>query len=203
LDKLIFDGYEFPATLSSSAPTSQGQSKIPAGARRLDKETCQREGIYFDGKEEEEPLPEPVEIFAEKEPTAEEVVEDILSEILQRALAKVSQGQRKVSETSSQLCDHDLLNAIEAASLEADSTSSSEHDLHQASAKKKDEGGRKKGGEEQGSGKILCLYFDSTVVQLHHLKNNNKKHCHMRSISIECALITVKADCFLRVFMTS
>ena len=36
---------------------------------------------------------------------------------------------RKRRESSTSICDHDLLNAIEAASLEADSTSSSESDL--------------------------------------------------------------------------
>lgn len=126
LDKLIFDGYEFP-----------GRQKVNlSGAKRLDKETCQKEGIYFDGKEEEEPAPELTEEdFVDKEPTAEEVVAELMSDLLNRVLAQAamteSEWQRKGSVTSSQICDHDLLNAIEAASLEVDSTSSSETDLSQ------------------------------------------------------------------------
>ena len=134
LDKLIFDGCELPGR------------KLPpnlTGAKRLDKETCQKEGIFFDGKEEEEPAPELTDqVFSDKEPTAEEVVADIMTDLLNRVMVQVAnketQGNdhRKASVTSSQMCDHDLLNAIETASLEVDSTSSSESDLSHASQDK-------------------------------------------------------------------
>ncbi|XP_070189330.1 protein DOP1A-like isoform X2 [Littorina saxatilis] len=144
LDKLIFDGYEFP-----------GRQKVNlSGAKRLDKETCQKEGIYFDGKEEEEPAPELTEEdFVDKEPTAEEVVAELMSDLLNRVLAQAamteSEWQRKGSVTSSQICDHDLLNAIEAASLEVDSTSSSETDLSQDKPLKGILHRGRKGGEEE------------------------------------------------------
>ena len=136
LDKLIFDGFELP-----------GKQKAPlnlSSAKRLDKETCQKEGIFFDGKEEEEPAPEITdEVFSDKLLTPDEVVAEIMNDLLNCVIAQVSsaegqggEGHRKDSVTSSQMCDHDLLNAIETASLEVDSTSSSESDLPQASQEK-------------------------------------------------------------------
>lgn len=138
LDKLIFDGYDFPV-----------KYKTPnlSGAKRLDKQTCQKEGIFFDGNEEVEPAPELTEdAFVEEEVTADLVVESLIEEILDRVMLHISshrdsksengsQGGRKVSlasHSSSHLCDSDLLNAIETASLEVESNSSSDPDLQKA-----------------------------------------------------------------------
>ena len=151
LDKLIFDGFELPA----------GKQKVPvnlSSAKRLDKETCQKEGIFFDGKEEEEPAPEITnEVFSDRQLTPDEVVAEIMNDLLNHVMTQVSsaedqggEGQRKDSVTSSQMCDHDLLNAIETASLEVDSTSSSESDLPHASQEKGGVKGilNKKGGKK-------------------------------------------------------
>lgn len=152
LDKLIFDGFDLPG--------KRGPPNLSA-ARRLDKETCQKEGIFFDGKEEEEPAPELTDqVFVNKELTSEEVVAEIMADLWNRVVAQIltneSQGDsdrlRKASVTSSQMCDHDLLNAIETASLEVESTSSSENDLPRATQDKGKKGIlSKKGGEKGGS----------------------------------------------------
>ncbi|XP_076444435.1 protein DOP1A-like isoform X3 [Babylonia areolata] len=163
LDKLIFDGFDLPG------------KRIPpdlSTAKRLDKQTCQKEGIFFDGKEEEEPAPELTDqVFANKELTSEEVVAEVMADLWNRVMTQIMSNerqrdggdrQRKASVTSSQMCDHDLLNAIETASLEVDSsTSSSENDLPRASSLSQDKTkkgilSKKAGGEgrqEEGGGK--------------------------------------------------
>ncbi|PVD28894.1 hypothetical protein C0Q70_11489 [Pomacea canaliculata] len=137
-----------------------------SGARRLNKETCQKEGIFFDGKEEVDPAPELSEdVFAEKESTAESVVADIMEELLSRVLQQVAakggqdddslgKGQRKTSliSSSGQMCDQDLLNAIESASLDVDSTSSSELDIPRVTAAGQDVRGRGMDGIASGKG---------------------------------------------------
>lgn len=157
LDKLIFDGFDFPAKYR--APNL-------SGARRLNKETCQKEGIFFDGKEEVDPAPELSEdVFAEKESTAESVVADIMEELLSRVLQQVAakggqdddslgKGQRKTSlmSSSGQMYDQDLLNAIESASLDVDSTSSSELDIPRVTAAGQDVRGRGMDGIASGKG---------------------------------------------------
>lgn len=136
LDKLIFEGFELPGKAGGELPNL-------SGVRRLDKETCQKEGIFFDGTEEQEPAPEITEeVFTDRQPTSEEVVAEVVADLLKRVIAQAASEEgrgrgegghhRTDSATSSQLCDHDLLNAIETASLEVDSTSSSESDLPRA-----------------------------------------------------------------------
>ncbi|KAK7479632.1 hypothetical protein BaRGS_00029098 [Batillaria attramentaria] len=160
LDKLIFDGYEMP--VKGSAPNL-------SSAKRLDKETCQKEGIFFDGNEEVEPAPELTEdVFVEKEATPDIVAAEIIDLLLHRVIAQVSGGQAKeeaeqdpaqrkisiTSHSSSQMCDHDLLNAIESASFEAESTSSSDSDLPRTTARAQDTRSKNRGAVQQGEGVV-------------------------------------------------
>ncbi|CAL1528923.1 unnamed protein product [Lymnaea stagnalis] len=76
LDKLIFDGYDFPQ--SASMPNLEG-------VKRLDKDTCKKEGIYFDGTEmnenhfsrEDEVVEKPVD---QASPQEEEKLENEVEE---------------------------------------------------------------------------------------------------------------------------
>ena len=155
LDKLIFDGYDFPP----SQPHN-----ILNKAKRLDKQTCAKEGISFvesqshDSQEEvnegeqkgnNSDLPGSEENVAE---TAEETVQRILDDILssvtddksnegtgtqdqsrddvsksRRAAPKLT--QRSESVNSSVLGEHELLNSVNKHGCTIDSPTPSELDL--------------------------------------------------------------------------
>ncbi|XP_067674328.1 protein dopey-1-like isoform X1 [Haliotis asinina] len=129
LDKLIFDGFEMPHSASMPNLTS---------ARRLDKETCKKEGIFFDAAEDLTAESTDDEAFVE-EVTNEDFVREMLEEIILKAVSTAQsdgflkrEAERTISLTSkdgSILGDHDLLNAIGKRGLEIDSLSSSENDL--------------------------------------------------------------------------
>jgi len=93
LDGAMFEGYEPPV------------SQVPKNAKRLDGETCKKEGIYFDDAEQAE---EAVEVLEdeeeEKELSPEEIAMSILSDILDKVAGKepdpiVLQGSLLESES--------------------------------------------------------------------------------------------------------
>ncbi|XP_041353922.1 protein dopey-1-like isoform X2 [Gigantopelta aegis] len=127
LDKLIFDGYEFPRV--SSMPDLRG-------AKRLDAKTCKKEGIFFDPPGETD-----TDDIFEEEPSSEDIVRQFLDDILEHVCQHTPQsgdtdcdGQKRTlnltSRDSSVLGDHDLLNGIDRQGLEMDSQSGSETDIH-------------------------------------------------------------------------
>ena len=130
LDKLIFDGYEFPRV--SSMPDLRG-------AKRLDSKTCRKEGIFFDPPGETDTD----EIFDE-EPSNEDIVHHILDDILEQVFLNSTisgeddDGQKiplnLTSRDSSVLGDHDLLNRIDRQGLDMGSQSGSETDVRFSSS---------------------------------------------------------------------
>ena len=150
LDKLIFDGCDFPLT--------QQQSLVNK-ARRLDKETCVKEGISFSGSHLHESQDEITqdeqsagnsehngdEENAPADETVEEIVRKILDSILNTVTeennnnAQIGQGneemkkprlaERSESVNSSILGEHELLNSVNKQGCGIDSPTPSELDL--------------------------------------------------------------------------
>ena len=81
LDKIIFDGYEPP---KSDFPNIQN-------AKRLDKETCKKEGISFD--DDDSDAEEAEEIKEEKEETTEEMVRGILNDVIANVLNRMEANE--------------------------------------------------------------------------------------------------------------
>ncbi len=84
LDKVIFEGYEPPP--KNSYPSIEK-------AKRLDYETCKKEGICFDDEQEEDKEDEEDEekTAEEKELTAEEIVLSILDELVEKVIDKFTE----------------------------------------------------------------------------------------------------------------
>lgn len=137
LDRLIFDGFELP-------PSAQNFDL--GNIRRLDKETCAKEGIYFDENETSEST---VTIDDQSSESSEAIVKEILDEIIDIVTREPLLSSKEIeitedfclpdgkpdtnSKGSSILGDEDLLNAIDKSGLEIDSPMGSEMDLSKPS----------------------------------------------------------------------
>ncbi|KAK3097876.1 hypothetical protein FSP39_014063 [Pinctada imbricata] len=121
------------------------------GAKRLDKETCEKEGIYFDGQDpgqaEEGVDSTNPEEMQESEDTVEAIVKDILDTLLSQVTGcetltnenstnterdkhlPVERAESVISKTSSMLEDRDILISIDKRGMEMDSPTGSEMDL--------------------------------------------------------------------------
>ena len=131
LDK-SFDGFDLPTS-----------SQKVNGAKRLDKETCAKEGIFFDpeaDRVEETKEEECGEVFAEM--SVEDIVRDVLDHILDRVTGEdspengskerqleVERSESVVSKSSSLLEDRDILISIDKKGMEMESPTGSELDL--------------------------------------------------------------------------
>ncbi|XP_062580439.1 protein dopey-1-like isoform X4 [Saccostrea cucullata] len=131
LDK--FDGFDH------STPT---QANLTT-AKRLDKETCVKEGIFFgdEGEEikDEDKGDNPQSQVKGDNPTSQEIVEWVLDWILNQVMEQTNAEQNKqkalertASVTSSEVQDHDILNSIERRGLDIDSPTGSELDMSKA-----------------------------------------------------------------------
>ena len=149
LDRLIFDGYDFPQSQ---------QHNLLNKARRLDKETCVKEGISFSGShlhESHEEINEDEQSAGNSEllrddgsPSAEETVEEMVGKILEDVLNSVIEeksstgmtqanlerekpklAERSESLNSSVLGEHELLNSFNKQGCGIDSPTPSEIDL--------------------------------------------------------------------------
>ena len=110
---------------------SSTQQANLSNAKRLDKETCYKEGIYF-GNEGDESKEE----SGEGDPTPQQVGAWILDLVVDGVFEQTDAEQNKQkplvrteSVTSSELQDQDILNNIERKGLEMDSPTGSELDL--------------------------------------------------------------------------
>ena len=152
LDKLIFDGYDFP-------PTTQPQT-ILNKAKRLDKQTCVKEGISFTGSHLESSQEEIIEDESKgdhssqsdkgdsaendsESDTVEDVVQKILEDILSSVTGTLNDKEikdtdkkrppklsvRSESANSSILGEHELLNSVNKQGCRIDSPTASELDL--------------------------------------------------------------------------
>lgn len=129
LDKFTDDGFD--------GPLSATQANLK-GAKRLDKETCAKEGIYFDDTE----VSETEEVQAE---SSQDVVEAVLSQIIDEVVSYVEgdmpaedklddkqnakRSMSTSSKTSSVLDDQEILNSIAKSDMNIDSPTGSETDL--------------------------------------------------------------------------
>ena len=161
LDKLIFDGYDFP-------PTTQPHN-ILNKAKRLDKQTCAKEGISFTGSHLESSQEEIIDdepegehsnqpddeenAFAVEKDSETDTVEEIVQKILEDILCSVTEtpndedpkvsdkrrppklAVRSESANSSILGEHELLNAVNKQGSRIDSPTASELDLSLGQAK--------------------------------------------------------------------
>lgn len=125
LDK--FDGLGF------DLPTPTQQTSL-TNVRRLDKETCVKEGIYFGTEGEETKVNEKGDNSTSQE-IAEWIVDWIVDQVMEQTTAEKNKQkplERTDSVTSSEVQDHDILNSIERKGLEMDSPTGSELDLSKA-----------------------------------------------------------------------
>ncbi|XP_050391433.1 protein dopey-1 isoform X1 [Patella vulgata] len=131
LDKLIYD--DVHVHLPTRAPDL-------GNARRLDKTTCRKEGIFFDTEEANEAL-EGTEISSEE--MVSQILEDLISKVVEQGEYSRLQNKRDSERTDSisrysQLGDQDLLNAIDKRGMEMDSLSGSDTDLSKSAQESKD-----------------------------------------------------------------
>lgn len=133
LERLVFDGLEIPGV------TMCGDHPDLASIKRLNKETCQKEGIVFEDRDLEESEVTPSETPGEQEESVEDMVLEILEGLIDKAterkLSDTPVPLRSARETSmvsrdSVSCPEDeLLNSIERQGVNIDSPSGSEVDL--------------------------------------------------------------------------
>lgn len=128
-----FDGFD------QSTPTQQANL---TNAKRLDKETCYKEGIYF-GNEGEEPTEDEKDSAPSSLEAAGWVIDIVMDQVFDQTMVEENKQmtesateqkplERTESVTSSELQDQDILNNIERRGLEMDSPTGSELDLSKA-----------------------------------------------------------------------
>lgn len=128
-----FDGFD------QSTPTKQANL---TNAKRLDKETCYKEGIYF-GNEGEEPTEDEKDSAPSSLEAAGWVIDIVMDQVFDQTMVEENKQmtesateqkplERTESVTSSELQDQDILNNIERRGLEMDSPTGSELDLSKA-----------------------------------------------------------------------
>lgn len=157
LDRLIFDGYDFPPTKPHNLLNK---------AKRLDKQTCAKEGISFSGSHSQGSLEEVArdeqkedkisQQEVDEKDSDEETVEIIVQKILEDIVGSVTKvpdsddsrekaegkelkttdanrppkvAERSESVTSSNLGEHELLNMVNKQGCRIDSPTASELDL--------------------------------------------------------------------------
>lgn len=128
-----FDGFD------QSTPTQQANL---TNAKRLDKETCYKEGIYF-GNEGEDPTEDKKDSAPSSLEAAGWVIDIVMDQVFDQTMVEENKQmtesateqkplERTESVTSSELQDQDILNNIERRGLEMDSPTGSELDLSKA-----------------------------------------------------------------------
>lgn len=128
-----FDGFD------QSTPTQQANL---TNAKRLDKETCYKEGIYF-GNEGEDPTEDEKDSAPSSLEAAGWVIDIVMDQVFDQTMVEENKQmtesateqkplERTESVTSSELQDQDILNNIERRGLEMDSPTGSELDLSKA-----------------------------------------------------------------------
>lgn len=128
-----FDGFD------QSTPTQQASL---TNAKRLDKETCYKEGIYF-GNEGEDPTEDEKDSAPSSLEAAGWVIDIVMDQVFDQTMVEENKQmtesateqkplERTESVTSSELQDQDILNNIERRGLEMDSPTGSELDLSKA-----------------------------------------------------------------------
>ncbi|XP_060070918.1 protein dopey-1-like [Ylistrum balloti] len=130
LDRLVFEGYE----------TSTQVNLV--GATRLDRETCAKEGIFFDANENgsqscsETSPQEDSPMINGSESMVNEILMEVLNTVVPPSLEMVeAKGENRPrlpsvsSKTSSVIEDHDILNTVDNRGMEIDSPTESEIDL--------------------------------------------------------------------------
>lgn len=128
-----FDGFD------QSTPTQQANL---TNAKRLDKETCYKEGIYF-GNEGEDPTEDEKDSAPSSLEAAGWVINIVMDQVFDQTMVEENKQmtesateqkplERTESVTSSELQDQDILNNIERRGLEMDSPTGSELDLSKA-----------------------------------------------------------------------
>lgn len=128
-----FDGFD------QSTPTQQANL---TNAKRLDKETCYKEGIYF-GNEGEDPTEDEKDSAPSSLEAAGWVIDIVMDQVFDQTMVEKNKQmtesateqkplERTESVTSSELQDQDILNNIERRGLEMDSPTGSELDLSKA-----------------------------------------------------------------------
>lgn len=128
-----FDGFD------QSTPTQQANL---TNAKRLDKETCYKEGIYF-GNEGEDPTEDEKDSAPSSLEAAGWVIDIVMDQVFDQTMVEENKQmtesateqkplERTESVTSSELQDQDILSNIERRGLEMDSPTGSELDLSKA-----------------------------------------------------------------------
>lgn len=128
-----FDGFD------QSTPTQQANL---TNAKRLDKETCYKEGIYF-GNEGEDPTEDEKDSAPSSLEAVGWVIDIVMDQVFDQTMVEENKQmtesateqkplERTESVTSSELQDQDILNNIERRGLEMDSPTGSELDLSKA-----------------------------------------------------------------------
>ena len=151
LDKIIYEGFDPPVTRTANL----------TGAKRLDKETCAKEGISFDDNESSKSS---TDDSSTPEDSPEAAVKELLMDVVNRVVplemesyndgedtdedvidgaATYKGGNKKAagrtgsvtSKSSSLQEDHEILNTVDSKGMEIDSPTASELDLTQAVTK--------------------------------------------------------------------